>query len=252
MSNVNLLILIAVLLPPKALDVLGPVVEERTLQTPYGDFGPLALRMAPGQPAVWVGPYTGLPSRTDPRATLFAAGMLGLQRVLTWDEGIGLNLTLRRGQTTIATDYIDWTRHQPATFFMDKHLSMISEPGTERKLPIPPFCSQMTAALRAVLPLAPEVVYVGVDGPRRETAAEARMFRLLGADVLGCNLTPEVALANELGICYAGLVTIGERSADQTATAPQGELRSGLEATLQALPALLTQMDALPECGCAQ
>ncbi len=89
MKNANLLILIAVLLPPKALDILGKVVDERTLQTPYGDFGPLALRRAPGQPAVWVGPYTGLPTRTDPRATLIAAGLLGLQRVLIWDEGCG-------------------------------------------------------------------------------------------------------------------------------------------------------------------
>jgi 5'-methylthioadenosine phosphorylase len=252
MPNINLLILIAVLLPPKALDLLGTVVDEKMLQTPYGDFGPLALRVAPGQPAVWVGPYTGLPTRTDPRATLFAAGMLGLQRILTWEEGIALNPILRRGQATLATDYIDWTRHQPATFFMDKHLSLISDPGTERKPPLPPFCPQMTHALRAVLPYAPEVVYVGVDGPRRETAAEARMFRLLGADVLGSNLTPEVALANELGICYAGLVTIGERSVDQPAKEPQGELRSGLEATLQILPTLIQQIAALPECTCAE
>src|SRR5688572_2777357 len=143
MNNANLLILIAVLLPPKALDILGKVVEERTLQTPYGDFGPLALRVAPGQPAVWVGPYTGLPTRTDPRATLIAAGLLGLQRVLIWDEGVAVNTTLRRGQTTVVTDYIDWTRHQPATFSADKHVHMINHADTESKLPGPPFCTQI-------------------------------------------------------------------------------------------------------------
>ncbi len=251
MNNANLLILIAVLLPPKALDILGKVVDERTLQTPYGDFGPLALRVAPGQPAVWVGPYTGLPTRTDPRATLIAAGLLGLQRVLIWDEGVAVNTTLRRGQTTVVTDYIDWTCHQPATFSADKHVHMISHADTESKLPGPPFCTQINAALCQVLPLIPQVVYLGVDGPRRETAAEARMFRLLGADVVGSNLTPEAALANELGLCFAGLVTIGNRSADQPMLDPQGELRTGLEATLQVLPDFIRVLDTLPTCLCA-
>ncbi|CAN5501365.1 hypothetical protein BH10CHL1_BH10CHL1_41310 [soil metagenome] len=250
MQNAKLLILIAVLLPPRALDVLGEVVEERKIQTPYGEFGPLALRVGPNQPAIWVGPYSGLPTRTDPRATLFAAGMLNLQQVLTWDEGVALNPILRRGQTTVATDYIDWTRHQPATFFTDKHMKMIDRQTAELNLQQPPFCPQMIAALHEVLPQLPEVVYLGVDGPRRETQAEARMFRLFGADVLGSNLTPEVALANELGICYTGLVTIGERSVDQPAIEPRGELRTGLEMTLQALPEFIRLVDALPECSC--
>ena len=45
MPNANLLLLVAVLLPPRALDILGDVLEERTLLTPYGDAGPLALRV---------------------------------------------------------------------------------------------------------------------------------------------------------------------------------------------------------------
>ena len=252
MQNANLFMLVAVLLPPKALDILGHVVEERMLQTPYGDFGPVALRQGVGQPPVWVGPYTGLSTRTDPRATLFAARLLGVQRVLTWEEGVALNTTLRRDQTQIVTDYIDWTRHHPATFFVDKHVHLVSALVMERKPVRTPFCPQMRAALHDVLPAAPEVVYVGVDGPRRETTAEARMFRLWGGDVIGSNLTPEVALANELGLCFAGLVTISDLSTDQPAIEPQGEFRAGLEATLQVLPRLLRQFDALPECDCAQ
>ncbi len=128
---------------------------------------------------------------------------------------------------------------------------MISHADTESKLPGPPFCTQINGALCQVLPLIPQVVYLGVDGPRRETAAEARMFRLLGADVVGSNLTPEAALANELGLCFAGLVTIGNRSADQPELDPQGELRTGLEATLQVLPDFIRVLDTLPACSCA-
>ena len=94
----NLLLLIAVLLPPKALDVLGPVVDERTVLTPYGESGPLALRVTPNGDPVWVQPYTGLPTRTDPRATIYAAKQLGVQRVLNWDTGIAVNPVLQRGR----------------------------------------------------------------------------------------------------------------------------------------------------------
>ena len=57
-------------------------------------------------------------------------------------------------------------------------------------------------------------VYLGVDGPRRETPAEARLYRQWGADVLGHNLIPEVFLAHELGLNYTGIVTIRNHSAD--------------------------------------
>ncbi|MCB0150142.1 MAG: hypothetical protein KDE01_21160, partial [Caldilineaceae bacterium] len=87
MPTASLLILIAVLLPPSALDILGEVVDERTYLTPYGEAGPLALRKLSDDLAVWVQPYTGLPTRTDPRATIFAARQLGVQRILNWDMG---------------------------------------------------------------------------------------------------------------------------------------------------------------------
>ena len=45
MPTANLLLLIAVLLPPKALDVLGAVIDERTVLTPYGEAGPLAFTL---------------------------------------------------------------------------------------------------------------------------------------------------------------------------------------------------------------
>ena len=41
-GDASLLILLAVLLPPRSLDVLGPVVEERTVSTDYGTVGPVA------------------------------------------------------------------------------------------------------------------------------------------------------------------------------------------------------------------
>ncbi len=243
MSKADLLLLIAVILPPRALDVLGPVREERTIQTRYGTVGPVALRALDHGPGVWVQPYSGMPGRTDPRATLLAAKQLGVQRVLNWDSVVAINPVLGRGQPLIVTDYMDFTRHQPTTFFSEEGVSDIAQ--------VPPVCPQMAQALSQVLPMAPGVVYLGVDGPRRETGAEARLFRTWGADVVGQNLVPEISLAKELELCYAGLATVQAHSADRPQGHPSGELRRGLELVMEQLPAFLAELQGPPTCDCA-
>ncbi len=51
-------------------------------------------------------------------------------------------------------------------------------------------------------------VYVATTGPRLETAAEIRKFGLLGGDLVGQTLAPEVFLARELEFCYVGLTYV--------------------------------------------
>ena len=155
----NLLILIAVLLPPKALDVFGTVVEERSVLTPYGEAGPLALRVTPNGDPVWVQPYTGLPTRTDPRATIYAAKQLGVQRVLNWDMGIALNPVLQRGEPAIVADYIAWVNHQADTFFTRRRhrWRWIASAANVRTA----FCPELTGHLRSLMPGVPEVVAWG-------------------------------------------------------------------------------------------
>jgi 5'-methylthioadenosine phosphorylase len=262
MRSPNLLLLVAVLLPPRSLDVLGEVVEERTVETPYGVVGPLAWRAGEGYSSVWVEPYTGLPTRTDPRATIYAAHRLGVKKILAWDHGIAVNAVLRRGQPLIAIDTIEWMSQQPNTFLDPLHTALAMGMGFDPRAELnldssrltrqPTFCPQMTAALHTVLPFAPSAIYLGVDGPRRESAAEARMFRAWGVDVIGQNLTPEITLANELGICFAGLVTISDYSNDQALQPIEGEVRSALDATIRILPDFANQVSQLTACTCQE
>ena len=49
-----------------------------------------------------------------------------------------------------------------------------------------------------------EGVYVGVTGPMLETAAEYRMFRILGGDVVGMSTVPEAITSRHLGIRVLG------------------------------------------------
>jgi hypothetical protein len=227
MPDVDLLLLVGVLLPPRALDGLGPVVEERVIHTPYGNFGPVARRSAPHLPGIWLAPYTGLPTRTDPRATLFAANQLGVRRVLGWDTGIALNRALMRGQAVISGDFIDFTFREPNTFASN----LVREQQEGRPMPIPRFCPQMTTALQRVLPIAPQITYLGIDDLRRETPAEARMYRLWGADIIGQNLV---------------------YGADQPVAVFEGELRAGLEMVMQVLPEYMRYLAMMPDCTCIE
>ncbi|MCC6168917.1 MAG: hypothetical protein IT329_16975 [Caldilineaceae bacterium] len=252
--DADLLILLAVLLPPAALDSLGRLVEERTVPTPYGAVGPLALRRPEQGPGVWLQPYTGTSTRTDPRATIYAALSLGVRQVLNWDQGIAANPVLQRGHVAVVADYVDFTRQPttfggglPGSFGRMLPASVPWEEGSHR----PPLCPRLSAALRRVIPFAVDAVYLGVDGPRRETPAEARLYRQWGIDVIGQNLIPEAALAQEAGLCYAGLVTVGDVGADRPLPAAHGEVRAALGAVLAALPTVVAEAMAPGDCGCA-
>ncbi len=243
----DILLLLSVALPPAALDMLGPLVEEREIETVLGTVGPLGLRKGENAPALWVEPYSGAPGRTDPRATVLAAVQLGIQQILVWDFCVALNPDLSRGQVAIVSDYIDWTRTRRATFAdADTSIEQITNAAVR-----PALCPRMTQAMRESILDASEVVYLAVDGPRRETAAEARMFRMWGADVVGQNLSPEVALAQEAGLCFAGLVTVADVAADQQSIVPRGEMRASLGTALTALPALIRRCSQAGECACA-
>jgi purine nucleoside phosphorylase len=251
----SLLILIAVLLPPFALDALGEVIDEQTVQTPYGPFGPLALRAVPDAAPVWVAPYTGSPTRNDPRAAIHTMTSLNARRLLIWDTAIALNPVLPRGITAIVDDYIDWTRHLPSTFGGTGDPAAESVPAPDAELSRQPrgqiFCPEMAQSLHVAFPHSPAVTYIGVDDLRRETPAEARMFRLWGGDVIGRNLVPEVALARELGHCVAGLVTVDDFDAGRPAPPTRGEVRAALEHGIYALNEFAREAGRAIHCTCS-
>jgi 5'-methylthioadenosine phosphorylase len=102
----------------------------------------------------------------------------------------------------VVTDLVDETISRPKTFFENQGL------GVVRQWPV--MCPSVSAALGNALSeeqcrYSPQGVYVCIEGPRRETPAEARKFAMYGGELLGMTLAPEVFLAKELQMCYAGI-----------------------------------------------
>lgn len=247
------LLLLGALVPPSALDILGSFQRECIIDTPYGNVGPLALRGKNDGHGCWIQPYSGLSTRTDPRATLFAAAQLGVASIISWDMGVALNPALKIGQTALISDYLDFTRLNSATFLTQSAVNELPASVLDRLHPCDSaytdlydksVVAHLRSAMNSFLLTLPGMVYVGVDGPRRETAAEATMYRLWGGDILGQNLIPEVFLAREIAINFTGLVTIGQVGADRLLPDSKSNaaetIAQGIEQTIRILSGLLS------------
>ena len=246
-TNPENLFLPAVLLPPACLEILGPVVDEKVISTPFGTVGPIARRTHPKGASVWVLPYSGLPSRLDPRAAVSAAQTLRVSGIVAWDAAISLNPALTIGRPALVVDFVDFTPH---SIFSD---GADATDVTTAEVSPPPaiICPQRQAAMQQLLPGLPGVVYMGRRGNRRETIAEARIVRQWGIDVIGYNLIPEIILAGQAGLCFTALVSV-TRFASGAAPAgpdPKQTFAAGIAEMLPALPAIFDRLAAV-QCSC--
>jgi 5'-methylthioadenosine phosphorylase len=56
-------------------------------------------------------------------------------------------------------------------------------------------------------------VYVCTEGPRFETAAEIKMFQIIGGTLVGMTGIPEAILAREVEMCYASICLVSNYAA---------------------------------------
>jgi 5'-methylthioadenosine phosphorylase len=188
------------------LEKLGVEVKE----TPYGPSRPVHLFRHEGLDfAVFSrhgeAGYDLSAPFLNPRANLYALKALGVEKILAWVAPGSLRQELAPGDLVVPHDVLDEGRGGPQTFFKGVGWGFI------RHNPV--FCPELCTALLDGLQDIPfkvhsRGVYVATTGPRLETAAEIRKFCLLGGDLVGQTLAPEVFLARELELCYAALTYV--------------------------------------------
>jgi len=136
------------------------------------------------------------------RANIAALAHLGARKIIATSAVGSMNPGFRVGEIGLVEQFLDFTKGRQSTFFEEKAVHTDMTYPYSRRLNL-----ELSSAARKIdVPLRLHLVYACTEGPRFETAAEIKMFRMLGGDVVGMTGVPEVVLANEMKLEYASIV----------------------------------------------
>lgn len=145
------------------------------------------------------------PHMIDYVRNMLALRKAGVSCIIATAAVGSLRKGLRPGDFIVPSDFIDFTKSREPSLF-SKGVVHTDMAGAYDKGLI----SKLDSSVKKIAGYIPrKAVYAAVEGPRFETKAEIRAFKLLGADVVGMTQVPEVVLAKEAGIpyCALGVVT---------------------------------------------
>jgi 5'-methylthioadenosine phosphorylase len=205
---------------PEDVNLAGISIEARRLefQTPYGLSSQFKLVKGSGSHtddgkdryALTV-PFHGWRPDADNR---FASEQIywvfresGVKRVLVEGSVGSVNILLDPKDIVIPTDFIDFTKRTSPFFSGYGPILRMKQPTCpEIRKAFLKYCRDEGRA--RVFPRGVYGVTEVMEGPRFESPAEVRMLQILGADIVGQSLVPEVYLARAIGACYAGIYAI--------------------------------------------
>ncbi|HZW56330.1 MAG TPA: MTAP family purine nucleoside phosphorylase [Nitrososphaerales archaeon] len=150
------------------------------------------------------------PHLVNYRANICAAQKLGCDYIISTASVGSLRRNLAVGSYVVIDQFVDFTKGRASSVYYEKAENFAHTDMTE------PYSSKVRNALihsltrnaKGRYAFHRRGTYVCTEGPRFETPAEIRMYRILGADVVGMTGVPEVVIANELHIPYATLAQV--------------------------------------------
>ncbi len=136
------------------------------------------------------------------RANIAAFEQIGVREIIATSAVGSMNHNFRVGEIGLIEQFLDFTKRRQTTFFEETvvHTDMTYPYSRHLNLEV------SVAAKRVGIDLWQHLVYVCAEGPRFETAAEIKMYKIMGGDVVGMTGVPEVVLANEKKLEYASVV----------------------------------------------
>ena len=213
-------------------DVLGEKQSTIIHETPFGKSAPIHHFRAGNLQYLFLSrhgekDYSTTASFINYRANIYALKERGVERIISWSGPGIINTSFKPGDYVLPNDIIDETRSRETTFFKKGGIGFIRQNQ--------PFCPQIREVAHDSMHTLgfhhhDQAVYICTEGPRLETPAEIKKFRLIGADLVGMTLVPELFLARELEMCYASICYL-TNFAEGTATRnyKKGELFEGMQ-----------------------
>jgi 5'-methylthioadenosine phosphorylase len=184
--------------------------REFKVKTPYGNTS-LKVGRYRGKEVAFL-PRHGEHHLTPPhlinyRANIWALREIGVTKVIATAAVGSLQEDLKPGEIVLVDQFLDFTKNRPQTFYEGGEAGVLHVDMTS------PYCPSLHEEIYQVarqmqVRVHRSGTYVCTEGPRYETPAEIRMFRILGGDVVGMTSVPEVVLAREATLCYATLALI--------------------------------------------
>lgn len=175
---------------------------EKLIKTDYGDVEVSILEIF-GKKVAFIPRHAAghsiPPHKINFRANIDALKNVGVTKIIATNSVGSMNEDMPPGSFVIPDDFLDFSQDRVKTFYEDKvvHIDV-----TEAYCP----------SLRDVLAQSGDVIlggtYVCTEGPRFETPAEIKMFKMLGGDLVGMTGVPEVTLAREREICYNSICIV--------------------------------------------
>ncbi len=177
--------------------------------------------------------HTIPPHRINYHANAYAMYKLGVEKVIATSAVGSIRDDLRPGDFVLPDQIIDFTKNRKYTFF-DGDFSIRLRNGEVRRGVYhvdvtEPYCRELREIIYEVgkeMSIAIHFggTYVCTEGPRFETPAEIRFFKIIGGDIVGMTNSPEVFLFKELDICYALICVVTNYAAGMQKRITQEEV----------------------------
>jgi 5'-methylthioadenosine phosphorylase len=188
-------------------DIPGVESEEVVIDTEYGQTA-LCKGLGDASDLIFMARH-GIshnvpPHKVNYRANIKALQLCGVKRVVALFAVGSMSEKFPPLELVALDDFLDFTHSRQSTFFEE------IDSGVGHVEMSAPFNAMLR---QRMVELGPKYdicvhdggVYAAFNGPRFESPAEIRAARRLGGEVTGMTCLPEVVLAAELGLSYAGL-----------------------------------------------
>ena len=232
-------------------------VRDEKVSTPYGDVQ-ISVGSYRGKTLAFMNRHRGdhsvPPHLVNYRANIAALKKLGVKDVFATAAVGSLNPSMEPGDFIFVDQFLDFTKARRQTFFDGGASGVVHQDMTA------PYCPELREILlRAAQSLDLTAhsggTYVCCEGPRFETAAEIKMYRLLGGDLVGMTGVPEAPLAREAGMCYATVAMVTNYAAGISPTRLSHQevvdmMRKNGENIRQLLMQAVARLDVDRTCRC--
>ncbi|MCM8526711.1 MAG: S-methyl-5'-thioadenosine phosphorylase [Lentisphaeraceae bacterium] len=182
------------------------LVEERTIETPYGSPSDSIKISRAGNNSVFFMARHGqghrlLPHELNHHANIWAMKKLGVETIISLSAIGSLSERYNPLDFVLVDQYVDNTRKQGHSFFGDGAVAHVSlaDPAC---LSLSKVIFNYAVKLFKDIEIHPSGTYLNMEGPAFSTKAESKMYRQWGMDVIGMTNFLEAKLAREAEICY--------------------------------------------------